>query len=192
MVRRNVGRLVKKIALSTKPGCRNAGRYSALVDDEDYDFLAAFRWSAYVVHRRAGLTQVYAGRKHLTGGRYILQLMHRVVWLRHFGNIPKNATIDHVSHSEHAGLDNRIGNLRLASKFEQQGNRRKSPLRSSRFKGVCWDKSRARWIAYIYIDDRRRHLGRFHSELEAACAYDVAAASYFGAFSKLNVPASVQ
>lgn len=43
---------------------------------------------------------------------------------------------------------------------------------TSGFRGVSYDKSRDKWEAYITIEHRKIHLGRFNSALEAAIRYD--------------------
>ena len=42
---------------------------------------------------------------------------------------------------------------------------------SSQYKGVCWYKSTNKWISYIKINGKTKHLGLFTSEEEAAEAY---------------------
>lgn len=77
-------------------------------------------------------------------------------------------------------------NCMWAAKEEQSKNRRDS--RSWKFKeegiasntsgirGVCWDKSRGKWIASICVAGKQRNLGRFDSKEEAAAVYNEAAA----------------
>jgi len=57
---------------------------------------------------------------------------------------------------------------------------------TSRFRGVCFYRSRNAWIAYINANDRRVHLGYFVHEEEAAEAYDKAARKLHGRKAKLN------
>ena len=45
---------------------------------------------------------------------------------------------------------------------------------TSKFKGVCWDKTNKKWRADIRIYGKQTHLGRFDSEEAAACKYDEA------------------
>lgn len=43
---------------------------------------------------------------------------------------------------------------------------------TSKFKGVSFDPKRKRWFSYAMIDYKKRHLGQFVSETDAARAYD--------------------
>lgn len=59
-------------------------------------------------------------------------------------------------------------------------------LTSSIYKGVIWDEQRGKWRSRIEINGKRKHLGYFESEVDAADAYDKAAVELFGSFAKLN------
>lgn len=86
-------------------------------------------------------------------------------------------------------MDNRRCNLRLATHQENCFNIRKRDGTSSKYKGVYFDTQNARtWRARIARDGKRRHLGSFRSEVEAAKAYDAAAKELFGEFAWLNFP----
>lgn len=50
---------------------------------------------------------------------------------------------------------------------------------TSGIKGVCWDKSRQRWIASICIDRKQKILGRFEDLEEAVRARKLAEEKYF-------------
>ncbi len=58
---------------------------------------------------------------------------------------------------------------------------------SSRFKGVRWTDEGRKWVADITIGGRRRTLGRFRSEVDAALAYDSAAREVYGEHALLNI-----
>ena len=59
---------------------------------------------------------------------------------------------------------------------------------TSKYKGVCWDEPRGKWLAQISCGEMHRHLGRFDDEIAAAEAYDEAARQYFGEHARLNFP----
>ena len=57
---------------------------------------------------------------------------------------------------------------------------------SSMYKGVWFDNRRYAWKAAIQHEGKRKHIGRFSSELEAAKAYNEAALRLHGKFARLN------
>ncbi len=58
---------------------------------------------------------------------------------------------------------------------------------SSRYKGVSLRKDRHKWEASIWVQGKRRHLGSFSSEWEAAQAYNNAVDYYWGGQGFKNV-----
>lgn len=93
-----------------------------------------------------------------------------------------------VDHKNHDTLDNRIDNLRLATRTQNNQNsvkcrRRAGKPLSSKHKGVYFHKRSGKWLARINLDKRQVHLGLFTLEHEAAEAYNVAARAHFGEFA---------
>ena len=60
---------------------------------------------------------------------------------------------------------------------------------SSPYKGVSWFAARSVWQAHIQVRRRRRWLGYFTSDVDAARAYDAAARQAFGEFARTNFSA---
>ena len=114
---------------------------------------------------------------------------HRVAWAMHYGAWP----VEFIDHINGQRDDNRIVNLRLATKSENAMNRKRQIHNTSGFKGVSWDSScrgSKKWNAYIKVDGIKKNLGRFQCPKEAAAAYNAAAVARFGDFALLNeVPA---
>ena len=50
------------------------------------------------------------------------------------------------------------------------------PHRPSKYVGVSWDKTEKKWKAQIKIDGKKKSLGYYHDEKEAARIYDEQAA----------------
>jgi hypothetical protein len=62
-------------------------------------------------------------------------------------------------------------------------------VKTSRFRGVSWAKGIGVWRSQIMSDRKTKHLGTYHSEVEAARAYDRAARQLHGAeYLKVNFP----
>jgi len=88
----------------------------------------------------------------------------RLIYIYHNGEIPEGLYIDHINGDR---LDNRIENLRLVTKHENEFN--------TRAKGYNYykagEKSGNVWQASIGINNKRIYLGRYKTEEEARDAY---------------------
>lgn len=154
----------------------------ALVDDEDFDRVAAFRWQAFLIGSKGSPEQQkwYACRRvRLADGRRSNQLMHRFIL--------DDCSAPHIDHANGNGLDNRRANLRPCTAKENNRNRVVQRA-SSRYKGVHWHCQGQKWCAQIRVDGKKKHLGLFASETQAATAYDDAAIYHFGDYARLNLP----
>lgn len=158
-------------------GVKAAGRV-ALVDDADYELVAAYRWMVWEVPEKNG--GPYALAKITPGRKGIKRYMHQL--------LTGNPLTDHENHN---GLDNRRANLRAASRGDNLRNQR--PLRggSSPYKGVTRRRDTGRWQAQIKLAGRNVRLGCYETDLDAALAYDVAARHYFGEFACPNFPEGI-
>lgn len=105
-------------------------------------------------------------------------LAHRIAWCIHYGQWPATE----IDHANGDGADNRIVNLRLATRSQNCGN---TKTRRNGLKGAYYDKSSGRWLASITKNRRQFHLGRFASEQEAHAAYCRAALETFGEFARI-------
>lgn len=115
------------------------------------------------------------------GGRANLA-SHRIAWFLHHGHWPLQY-IDHVNGDR---LDNRIENLRLATKSQNAANSKRQSNNTSGIKGVSYNAERSCWQAGICLNKKRKHLGRFSTKEAAAQAYASAAQRLFGEFAKLD------
>lgn len=93
-----------------------------------------------------------------------------------------------LDHEDRNGLNNRRNNLREASDSQNRINSPKRKGCSSRYKGVCFYKPRAKWRARLGVGGSDKHLGDFIHERDAALAYDEAAKAMYGSFAILNFP----
>jgi len=105
--------------------------------------------------------------------------LHRLAWFYVNGVWPKE-NIDHINRVK---TDNRICNLREASKLLNNLNTDVRRDNKSGFKGVCFEKRRGKYLAHIRLDGRLKHLGAFDSAEKASEAYQSALAKRMMEFS---------
>ncbi len=147
----------------------------ALVDDEDYEMLAAYGSWHTLTMRKGAITYASCGKG--PAGKQKSIYMHRLL-------LPETSVIDHIDRN---GLNNQRSNLRSATTSQNQGNTAKRAGCSSRFKGVCLVGGM--WRAQISgLSKKTKYLGTFEDEEDAARAYDKAAREHFGEFAWLNFP----
>lgn len=91
---------------------------------------------------------------------------HRLAWLYVHGEFPK-----FVDHRNGLKTDNRLVNLRPASKRENAWNAGLSRRNKSGAKGVSWSDRDQKWIAQICVDGRQTRIGAFEDVDAAALAY---------------------
>ncbi len=161
---------MKRIRLANNKGY-------ALVDDKDHKRLSKFCWylsdKGYAVR---GI-HVYLGFKKYKSKKI---RMHNEIM-----GAPSGGMI--WDHHDNNPLNNQRNNLRLATRKNNQANQKKQRRKtSSKYKGVCWDKSRKLWMSHLKKDGKRIFSKRFKTEKEAAVAYNNAAKKHFGDFARLN------
>jgi hypothetical protein len=93
------------------------------------------------------------------------------------------------------GIDLSAGDLimhqgRPVTRSEAAHARKDNPaaVKTSAYRGVSWRDHGQAWVAKITHNRQIIVLGRFHSELLAAQAYDASARRLFGDLARLNFP----
>jgi len=101
-------------------------------------------------------------------------LRYRLVWMMHYGNIPKGLQVDHI---DNAGLksDDRIENLRLATQSQNNHN--------IEARGHDWHEPLGKWRAQIRHHGKGIHLGYFDCQIDARAEYLRAKRKYAGEFA---------
>ena len=92
---------------------------------------------------------------------YQLLRAHRIIYMMHYGDIPKGKVIDHINRDT---KDNRIENLRCVDYSENNRNR-------SGTKGYTWRPKKNKFQAMMRQGSIRKHLGMFATESAARLAY---------------------
>lgn len=179
---------MKLIPLSTTSKI-NAGKYSAMVSDEDYNNLMEFKW-----HIMRCEKTIYAARSIMVNGRKYNDFMHRfLLGLKPFDKSIKG---DHINHN---GLDNQRHNIRKATNAQNIMNGTASG--ASRFLGVSLKNKKVKYTnkngeqkiyqciyyeASITYNGKIHYLGNFKDEILAAKKYDEFAREHFGEFANPN------
>ena len=113
-----------------------------------------------------------AGGKHKVSNVIYLringkkELAHRIAWLYHFGELPKEE-IDHINHDR---SDNRICNLRAVNHSTNMKNKSKYKNNKYGCTGVSVDKRSGRYRAYISEENKQEALGYYATYEEAVNA----------------------
>jgi hypothetical protein len=107
---------------------------------------------------------------------------------------PHGMEVDHINHDT---MDNRAANLRICTRSQNRMNSIKAGAeRLSKYKGVTYQDARKYnpratgkkpWRAYIKIDGKRKCLGYYATEEQAAQVYDMAAKEMFGEYALYNM-----
>ncbi len=127
-----------------------------------------------------------AGRERSHGGYRQVTLLgqtmyeHRLAWFCIHGDIARGQTIDHINGDKG---DNRLANLRIASRGENMANVGAKKDNTSGCKNVHWCATKERWIAKVKKNGRSIYVGTFRDFALAVNAATEARASAFGEFA---------
>lgn len=128
--------------------------------------------------RRAGVLVRSEGRVNIAiDGQHFKA--HRLAWLHVHGVWP-DKDVDHINGDP---SDNRVCNLRLATKTENHANSKRYKNNKSGFKGVHFHAQSGKWRAVVRLNRKNNHIGLFRTKEDAAAAYLIAATKLFGEFA---------
>lgn len=145
---------------------------------ERYEYSANGAFIARQNYGRWKSGRIIEGSSTSTGHKVIniggqVYLLHRLIWIWHFGDIPDQQLVDHKDGDR---TNNRIENLRLATHSENHMN---DPNR----RGCSWVSLKRKWRAEITTNGVTRHLGYFDTEEAARTAYIAAKLLLHGEFA---------
>jgi hypothetical protein len=143
----------------------------AIVDAADYEWIMQWKWFAKFSRISPN---AYATRK-VTRRHQVW--MHRVILGLEWDD-PREG--DHINH---ATLDNRRCNLRVATHAENGRNLRRRRTNTSGYPNVVWSATDSRWRVQIKRDGKLNYFGSYTSVEEAGRIAKAARASLFGEFA---------
>lgn len=136
-------------------------------------------------NRGRGRAGVRVGARNLSG--YLITCLggewhyiHRIIWKMVYGEDP-SGEIDHANLDT---TDNRLENLRMATRAQQTQNQSKTSRNTSGYKGVSFRANRGTWLAQIQVNGVYKYLGSYATAEQAKEAYDAAAEHYFGEYAR--------
>ncbi len=132
----------------------------------------------YNLGRPAGSVGSTGHMKIKIGGRHYLA--HRLAWLYVYGVWP-TAEIDHINL---IADDNRLCNLREATRSQNAANLRRHKDGTSGYKGVSYRAHRGTYEARIRKNGKLKSLGHYKTGKEANEVYLKAAQAAFGEFAR--------
>ena len=142
-----------------------------LVDDEDYNQLNEYSWSAVYDYRNSSWSvRGYIDRRFITMSRYLLKVHNFKIKVRH-----KNGN----------RLDNRKSNLYISNQKEIAASHSLLSNNKTNYRGVTKNKN-GKYKSTIVVNGKTIHLGYFKNIEEAAETYNKAAIKYFGEHAYQN------
>lgn len=103
---------------------------------------------------------------------------HRLIFLMKYGYLPKE--VDHINNNR---SDNRIENLRAATKSQNRQNSLISKSNKSGVKGVCWDKTNNKWKVTMFVNNKQKYFGHYNDIDYAKFVADAMRYKYHKEFS---------
>jgi hypothetical protein len=143
--------------------CFNTGR-EFYFDMDDYDKIKVYCWSEKK-------DKNYSRVRAYNSGTNKTIFMHYIIADKYYDHIDKNP------------FNNRKYNLRKATISENNRNHNLRRNNKCGITGIHWNKLRSKWIAYIEIDSKRKHLGYFSEKEDAIKTRLEAEVKYFKEFA---------
>ena len=144
---------------------------TAIIDARDIEKVAPYKWRFHAGYARSFIYNPQS-RRIIT-----IHMSHVIL------PCPEGMFIDHINRNK---LDNRRCNLRIATRSQNNANRKSFTNSKSQYKGVLKSKKTGWWEAAIRKDGTQIHLGSYETEIAAASAYNDYARKMWGKYAVLN------
>ena len=143
---------------------------------------SGLRWKQYSKGKRKDLVAGSKTHNKHTGKTYWMvciqqssYMAHRIVYLICTEKDPVGKVIDHINGDS---TFNSFENLRLVTQQENSCNHKLYKNNTCDFAGVSFNKSANKYVAYVYLNFKRIHLGYFDSLDDAIIARQQAVKKY--------------
>ena len=98
-------------------------------------------------------------------------------------NPSKLPLVDHINGDKQ---NNRVENLRFATKSQNQANSKLYSTSTTGIKGVTWHKQNKKFYAQIKINSKQYHLGYYDFKEEAGFVFEYFSLMLFKEFAKIT------
>lgn len=154
-----------------------------VIDAVDAD-LADFRWYAKLNRCYTGVGKHVVARRETVDHKRVTRYLHRVVLERLLNRrLDRTELVDHIDGNP---LNNRRGNLRLATTAQNLANRGKPADNMSGYKGVSLHARSGKWRARIGHNGKQIHIGVYDTPEAAHQAYCEVAKTLHGTFANFG------
>ena len=148
------------------------GKFDFLIDKHNIEKCKMYHWNISKYYGKSSGDYFYASSDK-----------NKVSLHRYLTDAPKGKVVDHINGNT---LDNRISNLQICNHNENIMKSKKRTDNVSGHQGVHWFTKTSKWMAYININKKRKHLGYFNTYEEALEARLNAEKEYWGKFKPIN------
>jgi hypothetical protein len=139
-------------------------------------------WNAKYAGKLAGSPNGTGHLRAAIGDRRIV--LHWVVWALYYGEWPEDGM--EIDHKNLDGTDNRISNLRIATRSQNGHNKTPPSNNASGVKGVSWHKQGKKWQVKFGFGGKQYHLGLFSDFDRAVKVRQEKINSLLGEFAREN------
>ncbi|TQE92541.1 MAG: hypothetical protein FKY71_19880 [Spiribacter salinus] len=136
------------------------------------------KWNTRYEGNLAGARSYYGYWRIIINRRHYMA--HRIAWLWVHGEWPPE-DIDHINGDR---TDNRISNLRLATRSQNIMNSKRRRTNRSGVKGVRWIPARRKWRAEVGLEGDSHYIGEFDDLRAAEAAVMAARGELHGEFCR--------
>jgi len=142
--------------------------YEGIYQISNYGRVKSFKFNKETILKNPktghGYGQVNLSKK----GKVETLKVHKLVAIYFLNHVPDKYTIV-IDHIDNDKMNNNVNNLQLISPRENTSKDKKGG--SSKYVGVHFDAKRNKFVSMIYNNGKKKNLGRFINEIDAANAY---------------------